>query len=88
MDLKHVNSRLADGCKQVVQVLRVVGVVRNQVAQFVVWERAFPSSGIDEFPNLVKSQAEILFSAASRNGAMLIAATGLPGSAEIKAVRC
>jgi hypothetical protein len=39
-----------------------VDVVRNQVLHLGVREMAFISSGIDEFRNVVKSQAEFLFS--------------------------
>jgi hypothetical protein len=54
-----------------VQLLLVVGGVRSQVDQLVVWKLAFPSSGADEFCNVLKSQAEFL-SSALENGALLV----------------
>src|SRR2546422_5205016 len=58
--LKHVNALRADGGEQVVQVLRGMDVMGNQVIHLLVSEIALSLSGINEFRNVVKSQAASL----------------------------
>ena len=57
---KHVNALRADGREQVAQILRGMHVVRNQVVHLIVGEIALFFSDINEFLNIVKSQAESL----------------------------
>jgi hypothetical protein len=64
MALKHVKAVRADGGEQVVQSLRGMHVVRNQVIYLVVGETALCICCINEFRNVVKSQTES-FSAAT-----------------------
>src|SRR5207253_9107174 len=75
--LKHVDALRADGGEQIVQVFRGMDAVRNQLIHLVVGETAFFFSRIDECLNVVKSQAEFLFSAVPHPWSTKLAAVSL-----------
>src|SRR6266851_3081212 len=58
--LKHVNAPHAHGDKQVVQVLRGMNVMGDEVIHLVVGEIPLFLPGINELRDVVKSQAEFL----------------------------
>src|ERR1019366_2049765 len=60
LPLKHINPPRADGAEQVVQILRGMNVVRNQVIHRVVGEIALFLTCINEFRNVANRQVESL----------------------------
>ena len=72
MALKHGNAAPPDRGEQVVQSLRRVDVVRNQVIHLVVGEIALFVSRMNEFRDVVESQAESFFSATCTEQGLVI----------------